>query len=74
MALDQILNLTQSDILEIGKACDAEDDEEDIAEKFSEIEQRIVLPAADIIDSSSEPADINSFSDHDTVVQQRNKT
>ena len=40
MALDQILTLTPADILEPGKACDAEEDEDEIASKFSAIERR----------------------------------
>lgn len=53
MALDQILNLTPADILEAGKACDAEEDEDEIASKFSAIE-RLIEPEVevDLVDQS----------------------
>ena len=53
MALDQILNLTSADILEAGKACDAEEDEDEIASKFSAIERRIEPEVeVDLVDQS----------------------
>ena len=58
MALDQILNLTQADIVEQGKAIDTEEDEPDIASKFSGIERM----AAQVGDASISMQDQECYS------------
>lgn len=63
MALDQILNMLESEVLDPGKAVDAAEDEDEIATKFSCLERVASMRATT---TSKSVAEVECFADDDS--------